>query len=171
MEGLGAQLVHERARHICYATNVIRRRIGDRYRFRSALFQASALAISSGARPTALWYIENCLKLMQPDPWKDGTRDVYYGETLELYTRAAEILWYQGQSTEALRILSSLSQHARTAADKAPSWILQSRMSTQKGDTLTAFKALKTSLAELGLEFEMETSWEVCDTEYQDLQK
>ena len=169
VEGPETQLVHERARHICYALSVIQRRIADRYRFRRALLQASALAIASGARPTALWYMENCLKLLQDDPWRNGAYDVYYEETLDIHTKAAEILWYQGQTTEALRILSSLSQNARTAADKAPSWILQSRISTQKGDTLTAFRALKTSLAELGLEFEMETSWEVCDTEYQGL--
>jgi len=129
------------------------------------------MAIASGARPTALWYYESVLKLMQSDPWKDGAPDVHYQETLDVYTGAAELRWYQGQSAEALNLLSSTFEHARTAADKAPSWILQSRIATQKGESLGAFKALKTSLAELGLGFEMETSWEVCDREYQDLRR
>lgn len=165
------QLLHQTARHICYSVDIIRHRVADRHRFRTVLLQAASNAIASGARPTALWYYETILKLMQLDPWKDCVSNVHYQETLEVYTGAAELRWYQGQSTEALSLLSSMFEHARTAADKAPAWILQSRISTQKGETLAAFKALKTSLAELGLEFEMETSWEVCDREYQDLRR
>lgn len=161
------QLLHQTARHICYAVDIIYRRVEDRRRFRSALREASSKAVASGARPTALWYYETILKLLQPDPWSDDN----YHESLEVYTGAAELRWYQGQSMEALSLLSCTFEHARTAADKAPSWILQSRISTQKGETLAAFKALKTSLAELGLEFEMETSWEVCDRDYEKLRK
>ena len=108
---------------------------------------------------------------MQPDPWHDGAPDVHYQETLGVYSGAAELRWQQGQSAEALSLLASTFEHARTAADKASSWILQSRISTEKGETLAAFKALKTCLTELGLEFEMETSWDVCDREYLDLRR
>jgi len=161
------QLLHQIARHICYAVEIVRRRVEDRHRFRTALREASSKAVASGARPTARWYYESILKLMQPDPWNDDN----YDETLGVYTEAAELRWYLGQSSEALNLLSSIFEHARTAADKAPSWILQSRITTQKGETLAAFKVLKTGLAELGLEFEMETSWEVCDRDYEDLRK
>ena len=166
-----SQLIYARARHICYSANIIKRRITHRYRFRAPLEVAAIKAVASGARPTALWYYETCVNLMQPDPWDDNAPDVHYDETLEVFTKAAEIYWFQGRPSEALRLLESTFEYARTAADKAPSWILQSRIFTQRGETLAAFDTLKTSLAELGLDFEMKTSWEQCDQDYNNLQK
>ena len=157
------------ALHICEAVDAIYDRISHRRRFRDVLRQAASKATVSGARPTALLYYNNCMKLLQPDPWKEGAQDVYYEETLDVYTKVAELYWYQGQSSEALRILSITFQHARTAADKAPSWIIKSRLFAQNGDPLSSFNALKTSLCELGLEFKSHTSWAKCDEEYQRL--
>lgn len=163
------QSVYATARHICYSVAIIKRRINVRHRFRAALSAAGLQAIASGARPTALWYYETCLTLMQAEPWSFHEQDTHYEETLDIYTRAAELFWFQGCPSEALSLLDLTFEHARTAVDKAPSWILQSRILTQRGDTLAAFDALKTSLAELGLEFERKTSWDACDEDYHNL--
>ena len=133
--------LYTRAQHVCYAAGLIKQRISYRKRFRDLLSQAARNANNSGAKPTTLLYYENCLKLMQPDPWKDGAPDVYYEETLEIYTQAAEIYWHQGQSEKALSLLDSLFAHARTAADKAPAWIIQSRLHIQRGEGPAAFNA------------------------------
>ncbi|MCJ1382478.1 hypothetical protein MMC17_005591 [Xylographa soralifera] len=170
MNSLDSQSIYARARHICYSADIIKRRITQRYRFRAPLAEAATNAIASGARPTALWYYEKCIELMQSNPWENDVPDVYYDETLEVFTKAAEVTWYQGRPSEALRLLESTFKHARTAADKAPSWILQSRIFTQRGETLAAFDTLKMSLAELGLEFDKKTSWKQCDEDYLNLQ-
>ncbi|KAI9872825.1 MAG: hypothetical protein M1830_001149, partial [Pleopsidium flavum] len=162
---LDERSLYARARHVCQAVEVIKRKIAHRSQFRELLWQAAQKATESGARPTALVYYTNCLALLQPDPWKEGAPDVYYEETLLLYTRSAEILWHQGNSIEALDLLQSTFSNARTAADKAPSWILQSRLLMQKGDASGAFRSLRSSLSELGLEIG-ETSWEECDIEF-----
>ena len=168
-ESSDTRLVYAKARHIADSVDIIRRRVADRYVFRKALVQAAIKATASGARPTALWYYESCLQLMQPQPWQDGERDVYYEETLQVFTRTAELYWFQGKSPEALDLLKSLFRYARTAADKAPSWILESRIYTQRGESLAAFNTLKTSLSELELDFERKTSWRACDDDYKKL--
>lgn len=159
-----------RARHVCQAVNVIKRRISNRYLFRALLCEAAEKAVESGARPTALDYYETCLALMQqPDPWKEGARDVFYEETLSLYTKAATLYWHQGQPGNAQNLLDSLFAGARTASDKAPSWILQSKLFAQAGNMAGAFTALKTSLLELGLDIAATPTWERCDKEYREL--
>lgn len=167
---LDERSLYARARHICLAVETIKRKIPHRSRFRELLVQAAQKATESGARPTAIEYYTKCLALLQPDPWKEGAADVYYEETLLLYTKSAEILWYQGDSIGALELLESTFSNARTAADKAPAWILQSRLFTQRGDSHGALKCLKSSLSELGLEIR-KTSWEECDVEYRNLQR
>ncbi|MCJ1477411.1 hypothetical protein MMC13_006082 [Lambiella insularis] len=165
------QSIYARARHICYSADIIKQRVRSRHRFRIALSSAGSKAIESGARPTALWYFQTCLKLMQADPWNTKAEDVHYEETLEVVTKAAELLWFQGQPSNALSLLDSTLKHARSAVDKSPSWILQSRILSQRGNTLAAFDTLKTSLAELGLDFEKKTSWSICDEGYHNLRK
>ena len=162
---------YTRARHICQAVNVIRRRVSNRYHFRAFLFDAAQKAIGSGARPTALEYYEKCLALMQPDPWKEGARDVFYEETLNLYIKAAELYWHQGRPLEAQNLLDCIFAEARTASDKATGWILQSKLFAQAGNMAGAFTALKTSLLELGLDFGASTTWENCDKEYYELRQ
>ena len=157
------------ALHICEAVDLIYERIARRHRFREILCRAASKATVSGARPTALLYYINCMKLLQPDPWREGAPDVHYEETLDVYTKVAELYWYQGQSSDALHIISITFEHARTAADKAPSWITQSRLFAQNGDPRSSFNALKSSLCELGLDFESHTSWAKCDEDYQRL--
>ena len=163
--------LYDRARHICQSASVIRGRVEYRHRFRALLAEAAAKAIKSGARPTALQYYESCLALMQPQPWKEGEPDAYYDETIDLYTKAAELYWHQDQVVEAQNLLDSIFAGARTASDKAPAWILQSKLFAQAGNMAGSFSSLKTSLLELGLDLAENPSWPSCDTECQDLRK
>ena len=169
MKYAGDTDIYAKASHICESVDLICDRILHRNAFREVLCEAATKATASGARPTALLYYTACVKLMQSDPWKEGARDVYYEETLDVYTKVAELYWYQGQASEALRALSATFLHARTAPDKAPSWIIQSRLFAQNGDPVSSFNALKTSLNELGLDFEKQTTWANCDEEYRKL--
>ena len=133
--------LYARARHVCLAATVIKRRVQNRWHFRGLLVQAAQKAVESGARPTALQYYETCLDLMQSDPWQDKGEDVNYNETLSVYTKAAELYWHQGQQDEAHRLITSIFGGARTAADKAPAWILQSRLFAQSGEISAAFRS------------------------------
>ena len=162
--------LYNRAQHICQAASVIKERILHRSRFREALFSAGRKAADSGARATGLAYFETCLDLMQSNPWEEGP-DVYYDETINVYTKTAEMYWLQGRKPESQILLQSVLRHARSAADKAPAWVVQSRIHAQNGDLTAAFNALKQSLVELGLDFERQTTWAACDVEYRQVSK
>lgn len=163
--------LYDRARHICQCVSVIRDRVGYRRRFRDVLAEAAEKAIKSGARPTALQYYESCLALMQPKPWKEGAPDAYYDETLSLYTKAAELYWHQDRAVEAQNLHDSIFAGARTASDKAPAWILQSKLFAQAGNMAGSFSSLKTSLLELGLDLSDTPTWASCDKECHELRK
>ena len=167
---LDERSLYARARHISQAIGIIKRKISHRSRYRELLLQAAQKATEAGAKPTALEYFTKCLALLQERPWEEGAPDVYYEETLLLYTKSAEILWYQGDSDRALELIQSIFANARTAADKAPSWILNSRIFAQRGDSDEAIRSLKSSLSELGLEIKT-SSWEECDKEYKVLEQ
>ena len=124
---LDTESLYAQARHACEATSV--------------LSHAAQKAVESGARHTALKYYEACLELMQTDPWKEGAEDVFYDETLSVYTRAAELYAYQGQHSKAHRLIAATFDRARTGSDKAPAWILQSRLSARRCDTSAAFRS------------------------------
>jgi signal transduction histidine kinase len=165
---------NERARvtaavHVSESIDVIRQRVLHRQPLRKLLFDCAQSAAESGARPTAAKYYSKCFALLQDSPWKDGEPDVSYEETLELYTRAAECYLYMGSYSEATRILSAVFSHARTAVEKAPAWVLQSRIYAQKGDSQSAFKALKSCLAALNVHVDDEPSFEKCDAEFERL--
>ena len=163
--------LYDRARHICLSAKVIRSRVEYRHRFRALLSEAAEKAIKSGARPTALQYYESCLTLMQPKPWKEGAPDAYYDETLLLYTKAAELYWHQDQFVKAQNLLDSVFSGARTASDKAPAWILQSKLFSQAGNMAGSFSSLKTSMLELGLDLADNPTWDSCDKECHDIRK
>ena len=170
--GLEERSPYARANHICQSISMIKKHVVHRSRFRLVLLQAGKRAVESGARSTALSYIDKCLQLMQPDPWNESARDspdVYYEETLEVHTRAAELYWYQGQLSEASTLIASVFEHAHNAVDKAPCWVLYGRVLAQKGDLPAAFDALITSLEELGLGWEKSSTWESCDREFKKL--
>ncbi|KAI9811780.1 MAG: hypothetical protein M1827_005325 [Pycnora praestabilis] len=160
--------IYARSGHICEAINLIKKRVTYRSSFRDLLAQSAQKASESGARPTALFYYLNCLKLLQSDPWDESMPDAYYDESLQLYVRSAECYWYQGQSADALKLLQETLDRAKTPVDKAPSWILQSRILSQRGDAYKAFKVLKAALVELGMEIG-EATWESCDKEFDKL--
>ena len=107
--------------------------------------------------------------LMQPTPWKDGP-DSDYAETLECYTKAAQIHWYQGQSSEAQNLITPVFTGARSAMDRAPAYIIQSRILSREGKMTAAFGELKTSLVELGVVFKTPTS-EACDHAFRALRQ
>ena len=163
---LNSGSLYDRARHVCQSANVIKARVEYRHRFRALLAEAAEKAIKSGARPTALQYYETCLGLMQPNPWKEGAPDAYYDETLSLYTKAAELFWHQEKIVEAQNNLDAIFAGARTASDKAPAWILQSKLFAQAGNMAGSFSSLKTSLLELGLDIPDNPTWESCDEEH-----
>jgi len=74
-------------------------------------------AAESGARSTAAKFYANSIALLQDDPWNDNSEvmDVYYDETLQLYTRAAECYLYMGEYQEALRLLLTASANAKNS--------------------------------------------------------
>lgn len=167
-------LAEERSRddtasHICKSTEIISERITHRHSYRKLLFDCAQSAAESGARPTAKEFYENCFNLLQKDPWIDGNEDVYYDETLQLYIRAAECYLYLGQFSEAKRLLAEIFANAKTPVDKAPAWVLQSRVLQQEGDSPAAFQALKQCLAALGIRVDDEPTFEKCDREFERL--
>ena len=132
--------MHSRAQHICQAERLIKDRVQYRSRYREILAQAAQRAVDSGARPTALQYYNVCLNLMQPKPWEDGP-DVYYQETLDIFTRAAQLYWHQGRLDRAMQLAWEALDVIKVPADRAPLWIINSRLLSQMGDVAGAFSA------------------------------
>ncbi|KAH8596837.1 HHK1, histidine kinase-group X protein [Bisporella sp. PMI_857] len=164
---------HERYRdtvasHICESIKVIKTRVMHRHAFRKLLFDCAQTAAENGARPTTAKYYAACFSLLQDKAWNDGT-DAYYEETLELHIRAAECYLYMGNMEEANRLLATIFDNARTPVDKSPAWVLQSRILTQEGDLLAAFKALRRCLAALDVSVDDSPSFEKCDSEFERL--
>ncbi|KAL8941410.1 MAG: hypothetical protein Q9216_002255 [Gyalolechia sp. 2 TL-2023] len=164
------QSLHTRAQHICQAARLIKEMIQQRRKYREVLSQAAQRATESGARPTALQYYSVCLSLMQPQPWKDGP-DVYYEETLDVFTRAAQLYWHQGQMETAMQLTSQALETTHRGSDRAPLWIITSRLLSQQGDIAGAFQALKTSMIELGVQWERTFTVEELDSNFDDLKK
>ena len=158
--------LYAKARHIRASASLIKERVRQRQRYRAILVQAARKTMESGSRATALQHFETCMFLMQPDQWVSD-----YSETLEVYTKAAELYWHQGQFMEADRLLTDVIVTARTASDKAPAWVIHSRLLARQGNLPAAFDALKTSMWELGLTSVQnpDNSWEDCDTLYQEI--
>ena len=160
--------LYAKARHIRASAKLIKLHISDRQQYREIMMRAARKAIESGSRSTALQHFEVCLTLMQSEPWTSG-----YAETLEVYTKAAELYWHQGQFSDADGLLHDIVINGRTAPDRAPAWVIQSRLLARQGNLPAAFDALKTSMAELGLTSSTNPtySWDICDTMYEDLRK
>ncbi|OCL11555.1 hypothetical protein AOQ84DRAFT_373926 [Glonium stellatum] len=161
-----SKALYARSRHICLAVDLIKARVQHRAPYRDVLYQAAEHACESGARSTGLYYYSHCLNLLQNDPWDEAMPDVYYQETLTLFTRSAECYWYQGIYESAMSLLQTTFNKAKDAVDKAPSWIIQSRVFAVRGDSFAAFHALKQCLNDLGVHIS-ETTWEECDAEFQ----
>ena len=167
---LDGRSVYAQAQHICEAVHLIKRCVQRRKPYRTLLLEAARKAIESGARPSALQYYETILELLQTNPWNDvQSQDTWYDETLTMYTETAGLYWHQGRFFDAQNALDAIFAHARTAAQKAPAWILQSKLFAQGGNMSDSFTSLKTSLLELGLKFASEPTWERCDEDFRRL--
>ncbi|KAH9869591.1 hypothetical protein IAQ61_006799 [Plenodomus lingam] len=163
---LGSKALYMRSRHICLATELIKTRETHRAPFRDILYQAGETACESGARSTGIYYFVHSLSLLQDDPWDDSRPDVSYQETLQLFVRSAECYWHQGMLDEALSLIRTTFKNARDPCDMASSFILQSRVLAIRGDSFSAFQALKDCLSLLGSSIPP-TTWEECDLEFQ----
>ncbi|KAL2069832.1 hypothetical protein VTL71DRAFT_14511 [Oculimacula yallundae] len=157
------------AEHIGESIDIIRKRVLHRQSYRKLLADCAQSAAERGARPTAARYYKHCFALLQDDSWNDNSPDAYYDETLQLHIRAAETYLYMGQYPEAKRLLSNVFKYAKTAVDKSPAWVLQSRVYGQEGDGQAAFRSLKQCLQALNIAVDDEPSYEKCDAEFERL--
>lgn len=163
--------IYSKAYHICRAAGMIRQRVKQRSRYRKILHGAAQIAMGSGARPTALWYYRHALKLLQKNCWNEKSPDVDYQETLQLYTSTAELLWYQGDNEESLKVIAEICQHSKTPADRSKAWIIKSRIATFSGDFNGAMDSLLSSLEELDVHVRQPTSYAQCDAAFMDLKE
>ncbi|CAK7568192.1 MAG: Chk1 protein kinase [Sporothrix epigloea] len=157
------------ASHICESVEIIKQRVHQRSPYRKLLFDCGQLAAENGARPTAAKYYGNAISLLQSSPWDDDGDDTSYEETLQLYVRAAECYLYVGQQSLAIGALEPIYKYAKLAIDKAPAWILQSRIHAQNGMASTALLCLKDSLKDLGVSVIDSPTFEQCESEYRKL--
>jgi len=167
------------ASHICKSADIIKAHVKCRQPYRQVLFDCAREATVSGARPTAAKYYTNAVALLQPNPWVDEGEDVSYEETLQLYLRAAECSLYMGHHGAANSLLREIFEHARTALDKAPAWVLQSRVFSQSGDSKEALNSLKACLKSLSesreglstsdLQYDDNPTYEKCDEHFERL--
>lgn len=155
------------ASHICEAVDIIKKRVTHRQHFRKLLFERAQEATESGARPTAAKYYSNAVALLQSNPWDENAEDVSYEETLQLYLQAAECYLYMGHQGAAKVLLQTIFDHARTALDKAPAWVLQSRIFAQDGDSKQALESLKLCLKALDVDLDETPDLDVCDEQFE----
>jgi signal transduction histidine kinase/predicted ATPase len=154
---------------ICESVSQIKSSVAHRQSFRRVLLDYAHILCESGFRSAAVKVYASCIALLQDDMWNNDANDVSYEETLQVYTGAAECSLYCGQYQAAKRLLLSVSSNAKTAVDKAPSWILQSRAFSQEGDSTSAFQALKQCLVALGVGVDDDPTFPKCDAEFKRL--
>jgi signal transduction histidine kinase/predicted ATPase len=157
------------ASSICELTSTIKSSVAHRKTFRRVLIEWARSACESGVRLAAAKVYASCIELLQDDLWNSRADDVSYEETLQIYTGAAECYLYCGQYQDARRLLLSVSSNAKTAVDKAPAWILQSRASAQEGDSTSAFQALKKCLLAFQIKVDDDPTFPKCDAEFKRL--
>lgn len=80
-------------------------------------------------------------------------------------------IFMSGESLEYFLVSQAIfdSVVARTAFDKAPASVLQSRIFSQAGDAEMALECLIQCLKELGVLFDEHPTWEKCDAEFERL--
>jgi signal transduction histidine kinase/predicted ATPase/DNA-binding response OmpR family regulator/serine/threonine protein kinase len=157
------------ARHICKAAAIIRERVTLRSEFRQLLTERAHAAVENGARPTAAKYYSRAMQLLQDKPWDDSEEDVCYDETLQLYLRTAECYLYMSRLPAANDLLSVIFANAKTAMDKAPAYMLQSRIFAQNGNSLAALISLKECLTGMGIQIDPLPTYEKCDQRFETL--
>ncbi|UNI19958.1 Histidine kinase [Purpureocillium takamizusanense] len=159
------------AAHICTALDLIKRRVSARQGYRKLLLDCAQAATENGARPTASKYYSAAISLLQGAPWEDEADDVSYDETMQLHLRAAECYLFMGQLSAANDLLSVVFANAKTAVDKAPAYVLQSRIFAQNGNALAAFISLRECLSALGVPLDDQPTYEKCDERFKKLAK
>ncbi|GAB0133861.1 hypothetical protein EsDP_00002255 [Epichloe bromicola] len=159
------------ASHICEAVPIILKRVPARQEFRKLLTDCAQAATENGARSTAAKCYGAAIELLQSNCWVDGADDVSYDETMQLYLRSAECYLFMGQLSTANDLLSVIFANVKSAVDKAPAYVLQSRIFAQNGNALAAFISLKECLAALGVALEDEPTYEKCDKKFLKLVK
>ncbi|RGP77989.1 serine threonine kinase [Fusarium longipes] len=157
------------ASHICAAVDIIKRRISNRRQYRKLLTSCAQDAAESGAKPTAAKYYKTAVSLLQDDPWTEGREDVSYDETMQLYLRTAECYLYMGNYVAANDILSTIFANGKSSFDKAPAYVLQSRICAQNGDSTAALTSLKDCLVGLQVTVDDEPSFKKCDDKFERL--
>ncbi|KAF1983499.1 hypothetical protein K402DRAFT_382601 [Aulographum hederae CBS 113979] len=163
-----SKALYVRSRHVCLAIDIIKAKVKTRAPYRDLLYQSAEFACDSGARSTGLFYFTHCLKLLQDDPWNEKNPDVNYEETLTLYTRTAECFWYETMFEKTLGLLQVIFERAKDAVDRAPAWVIQSRVYAARGDSYTSAQTIRDGLADLGFHIP-DPTWEQCDTDYHQL--
>jgi len=148
--GVDAKAKEATASHICESIEIIQKRVLQRRPYRKVLLDCARAATESGARATAAKYLGAALSLLQVDPWTDKD-DASYDETLQLHLRLAECYLYMGQPTPAGTVLEAIFKSAKTALDKAPAYVLRSRISAQSGNALDALAVLKECLTAMNV--------------------
>ena len=168
--GVDRKTKNAAASHICESIEIIKNRVRQRRKFRDILSDCARTATESGARPTAAKYLGAALSLLQQDPWTDDGEDASYDETLRLNLRLAECYLYMGQLSPAGTVLGAIFQSAKSALDKAPAYVLRSRISAQNGNALDALAVLKECLTAMDVAgVDDETSYERCDRKFEAL--
>lgn len=157
------------ASHICECVQIIKKRVLHRRPYRRLLLECAQEAAESGARPTAAKYYSNAVLLLQTNPWDGGLEDVSYEETVQLHLRAAECYLYMGLHHAANVLLQNIFDNARTPLDKAPAWVLQSRVFAQGGSSNQALDSLKQCLNALNVSVDDGPTLEKCDREFEQL--
>ncbi|RKF71790.1 Peroxide stress-activated histidine kinase mak3 [Golovinomyces cichoracearum] len=155
--------------HIGKSIDIVKTRVIHKHIYRKVLFDCAHSAAENGAFNTAMRFYNFCFDLLQENHWEDGGLDVNYAETLRLHTRAAECYIYNGNHSEARKILGTVISQARTEVEKAPAWVLKSRIYAQEGDSVSAFRALKSCLVGLGIDVDDEPSFDKCDADFEKL--
>ncbi|KAH8706560.1 hypothetical protein BGZ61DRAFT_350691 [Ilyonectria robusta] len=157
------------ASHICEAVNIIKRRVPVRRHFRELLSECAEEATENGARPTAAKFYSTAVSLLQENPWSDETEDTSYDETMQLHLRAAECYLFMGHYTGANETISIILDNARTPFDRAPAYVLQSRIYTQNGNSQEALVSLKDCLISLGVTIDDNPTLQKCDERFEKL--
>ncbi|KAI0479092.1 putative histidine kinase HHK1p [Xylariaceae sp. FL0804] len=167
--GLDSLARDNTALHICESIDIIKRRIVCRHPFRKHLTDCAAAAVDNGARPTAVKYYQSAMMLLHTSPWTDDAEDVYYDETLQLHLRAAQCYIYMGNHAAAHGLIETILSSSSSAEDRAAAYLLQARIQAQSGNSESALKTLKGSLAELKVEIDDEPTFEKCDRHFEEL--
>ncbi|CAM1503976.1 Fc.00g015670.m01.CDS01 [Cosmosporella sp. VM-42] len=157
------------ASHICESVDIIKQRVPSRQHFRKLLSDCAQVSTENGARPTAAKYYSTAVALLQENPWTEGAGDVSYDETMQLHLRAAECYLFMGQHASARDLLSTIFANSKSAIDKAPAYVLQSRIYAQNGDSEAALVALKECLIALGVTLDDNPTYQKCDKKFEEL--